>query len=462
MKFISQVGLAMVAVVALVAGVTLLREYQAGEHPAPVAQPAAGDEVSLAFAEPIVDWSPPSSGWVERYQPGSHDFWFQNPNSVPVAVGLMSKSCKCAEVSICSFTAEQLERYRKGLFTLAAQHVAAIPQAPFAFLIPVLPGPGLSPFLSQVHVEWKVLEAPRNPIQEVNWSSVPIEARASGIVRVTWTGGEDKRGPLRLAMMLWAQAKVNGPSPRTPIRLELPLNFVPPLLTLGKSIDIGDLGLREERKINFACWSATRGSFSLQAHEQSNDPCITCTCTPLTADERQALASVSKGRVLAGYYVRVIVRERISESKQMELGSFSRRIVLTSDADVGDEAVELKGVIRGEIAVGAEEDKGQIHLGSFRARNGISKTVSVRTERADLTLRQEEIRVVPESLDYIKVRLEKEPVASAGSRPGWMLHVRIPPGSPSGKLPEHSAILLKIPGDPPRTVRIPITGTAFQ
>src|SRR5207245_6900724 len=95
-----------------------------------------------------------------------------------------------------------------------------------------------------------------------------------------------------------------------------------------------------------------------------------------------------------GYAVRVTVRERLSDAVQMELGPFVRRITLTSDPEIEPAQVVVTGVVRGDVTVGTEDDKGRIALGFFPARNGITKNVRLIAHRPGLELKV--ARVDPE------------------------------------------------------------------
>jgi hypothetical protein len=68
----------------------------------------------------------------------------------------------------------------------------------------------------------------------------------------------------------------------------------------------------------------------------------------------------------------------------------------------------------------------------------------------------------PQTLNYVHVKYLKRAKAGGDSKSFWQMAVEVPPGCPPGAFPSHSAIILDIPGDPPRHVRIPVQGTAFQ
>jgi hypothetical protein len=170
-------------------------------------------------------------------------------------------------------------------------------------------------------------------------------------------------------------------------------------------------------------------------------------------------------RVLAAKRVKVTVRERISDSQRMDLGPFFRKILLSRSKDEPEEAQLLVGgEIRGELVVGSPDDRGRIDLHSFRSRAGTSKTITVLAQQPGLDLETKDIRVFPENLQsHMKVRLEKVKSSGGEQRNRWHLRVDLDAGFPPGKLPEGSAVFLQIAGSsPPRQIRIPINGMAYQ
>src|SRR5947209_19795070 len=89
MKSLSQIVLAIGAVVVLVAGVTFVSQYQVGGT-TPTTTPttttetvSSGAEVKVNFFRGTIwEWKPPSAGQFEQQTTGWHDFWFQNDNQV--------------------------------------------------------------------------------------------------------------------------------------------------------------------------------------------------------------------------------------------------------------------------------------------------------------------------------------------------------------------------------------------
>lgn len=435
MKPVSQIVLAIAAVVALVAGITFVKQYQVGDGSAaqvtatnPAKTAGASAEVKLNFPVTKWEWNPPADGQFEQRSKGSRDFWFQNDNAVPVELGLKSKSCKCSEASVCILPPDEAKRYR----ALAASKEGA----------------------SAIKLNPQPLE-----IDEVK--GVKVRPGEGGVVRLSW---EDKKEPSEqdraelLVVEVWVQAAGGGP--KTVNRLELPVTYVPALRITPLVQHVGDLNLGDERTAEFKCWSSTRPNFFLTARERSGDPCFTCSCTALTDAARKDLETATNSHVRHGYLVRVGVHERISDAVQMELGPFGRRIDLKSDPGIEAASVLVTGVVRGDVTVGTEDDKGRIMLGFFPAKNGITKTVKLTSHRPGLDVRVE--RVEPEG-NPLKVKsLSKVELPLPGGRIRWELTIEVPRGSLSGALPDHSAVRLAIPGNPPRYIRIPVVGDATQ
>jgi hypothetical protein len=461
-----QIGLAVVAVVAVIAGITFVSQYQ----DRPPERPPIPDDTGivkvgipypLEFPVQMWEWEPPSAGEFEIQTPGHHDYWFSNPHDVTVDLGIILKSCKCSSIYVCTLTPEEAKRfqawslgtaiYQMGFLTKWGQDLATAQQ-------------GLWGSMDQANVDTQPSDGMRGV--KLNWTrlqndrdGVSVPPKGSGLVRLIWDGKKEKVGDERLALQLWSQPPTGGP--RETVKLEFPLKFVQALQTSAVQVTLEDLGPKEETSREFECWSSTRAHFPLQVKEFRGDPCVQCSVQPMSDAEVRAFAIKGKTRVLSGYRVRVSVKERISDSVQLDLGPFGRTINLDPGAVANVLPIKVTGVVRGDITVGAEEDNGRILLGSFPARNGFSKTITVTADVPGVELNLNDVRVEPETLDYLKASLKKAP-ESAGGKARWKLQVSIPPGSPPGRLPEHSAIVLGIPGNPPRHIRVPVSGIPYQ
>jgi len=444
-----------VLVLFIVAGVIGLATYLKTYDPTPpslppLPSPASGPSTDpnvpavvlskLNFPQEVLEWGPEYSGEFELNFRYHHDFWFHNPNPVAMEIGLAQRSCKCAKVEVCTFDGDEGKRYQDWLRQTALAQVAVGQQG----LLPLLSQLGVARYGWGKRLAWRTMEPGES-------TGSPIPAKGSGMVRVSWEG--NKVGQERLTVDLWAQAQ-EGKIQRTYTHLEVPLHYVPPFRVNKLTEAIGDLHVNDVKVVEFLCFSTTRGWFPLAV--KNTDPCFLTTCVPLTEKECRALSTELKTNILSGYRVTVKVQERVSDQVQLDLGPFQRKIELLTDVSEEPVAPIVSGVVRGEVTVGAPEDKDKIHLGNFRAdRGSVKKQVRLTTEQTGLELIDLEYEP-----SYLKVEWEK--VGTKGGRTDWMLSVMVPPHRASGQLPPNSAVVLKIKGEPPRRIRIPVTGNAYH
>src|SRR5438270_5041119 len=157
MKVVSQIVLAIVAIVGLVAGVTYVSQfYSSRAHRGTTADNVPAPTATLTFAEKIRMWDPPTLGQFEVHAPGHEDFPFINKNSVPVDLGLMSKSCKCSDIKACVLTEEEARRFGKHSLSEAAALVGASRQGVLGFLCEAIKGRDASPDLQEIKLNWQV------------------------------------------------------------------------------------------------------------------------------------------------------------------------------------------------------------------------------------------------------------------------------------------------------------------
>jgi hypothetical protein len=256
-----------------------------------------------------------------------------------------------------------------------------------------------------------------------------------------------------------SQAKETKRAPeQTPMASEPPARVFPP------SVDVGEL--RPDgppSRAEFWCWSGTRKQFPLRAAEKTGDPCFTVTCTPLTAEECEALAAKwSRPKrslpVAAGYHVVVTIRESPGTAL-LELGPLDRRIMLSGNPDEPPLQVRLTGMVRGDVAIGAHESEDRIALGPFPAAEGTAspRGIWLATEQPGARL-----KIDSWTPEYLVAKLEEVPAGGGIGKPGWRLSVEVPPNRAAGPLPEDSAVYLKLLGEPPRRIRVPVTGNAYR
>jgi hypothetical protein len=284
----------------------------------------------------------------EIRQADFYDFWFENKKNVPLKVKLQVVGCKCTTVDTVllpedarPLTKEQLdERAKAGL-------------------------------------EWKELARDGS-------KSVTVPAQALGGVRLNWKGEHAGADTVR------AELLAEQPSGAVElVQLQVPVFYVDPVRVaaedfptdpsrLESEAPLGIITGGETKSAKFLCWSSSRKEFKLTVIPPS-DPCVTCSLTdPLTEDECKKLTDKRGTRVLCGYRLTVTVNERSESGRQMDLGYFRRRVVLES-AETKAEAV-VTGMVKGEITIGVEADKGLFNLASFPASSGAD--LSLKTFRS--------------------------------------------------------------------------------
>ena len=357
---------------------------------------------------------------VEKDKPGHQDYWFENRSPEPVDVGLNSKSCKCANVELLTLTADE--------------------RPSFKFPPEAVDKKNLAGRLDQ-HEGWQ-------PLEDQHIATVP--AQAAGVVRLGWKA--KNVGPERISAKLWTKPKA-GRAAYTD--LEVRVNIVPPVLVQPQEQTVPDVMPGRPQSVELLCWSATRDGFKLDVKELNGDQNFVCQRQPLSKADRKKLADAQKMPVKCGYLVKVTVYEQ-RKDRHLDLGAFQRNIVLGNDLGY-DLSVELKGTVGGEIQIGTPEDHGRIDLGSFPAEVGARRTVWLESGRPGLELEVE--RAEPSYLEVQQLKAGKV-LPDGGKR--WQLTVAAPRGLLGGRLPQHSAVILKTNDKEPRRIHIPVVGRAYR
>jgi len=461
MKFASQIVLAVVAIVGVVAGITYVAQYStkgSRSLSSDLAQGATVNAASLTFPIKIMTFDPPTAGEFEMHAPGHQDFRFYNKNAVPVDLGLMTKSCKCSEIQACVLTADEGKDFDTQAFVEAREMFAAAVQGVPGFLMQAIQMRDAAPDSQRLKLNWQNLEpqAGAQAMKEMRMvSPVTVPPGGTGFVRFDWDGRKTKEGPDRLVIEVWTQARAGKATARDYVKLECPVTFAPPLHVSPDKVELDELGPKDERTAEYFCWSGTRASFTISARPATPEPCISCAWEPLNEEERLKLSEREKSRVLAGYRVRVKVRERADNGKPLDVGPFARRILLKSDMGEDEAVIGVVGAVLGDFIVGSDEDRGRILLESFPVRNGTSKQIVILARQSGVSLQSGAAKVEPASLDHVKATLKEDGVGR------WRLLVKVAPNSPAGKIPSEAAVVLRITGDQERQLRIPIRGVAY-
>jgi hypothetical protein len=277
-------------------------------------------------------------------------------------------------------------------------------------------------------------------------------------VRFSWVVRSPQ--PIRLKATVQHQLESNLET----TDFEVPLSIVSRMMVAPSLLQLGDLNYKEQREVHFFVWSATRPSLDVRIESVSPDECIEVG-TPVPLPEQvlselpqvmlQAGAITQLTRLQCGYTVKVTVHERRGDKHQLELGPLGRRLVvkLNNGSPDDDVNVILTGVVRGAIRVGDASDRDRIDLGTFPARRGVDKRVTITSTDTGINL-----KVVGKSPEALQVELKEQPAGVGQKR--WLLHVEVAPNTFSGMLPSDTAVYLQTDANPPRSIRIPVVGVA--
>jgi hypothetical protein len=425
---------------------------------------------------------PPEGGAPYEYQefrqPGSHDFWFENDNAEPVKVGVEAKNCTCAGVEL--FVVPESERWKERQKQVAKAAAEQMGTAPVGvglpnLLVAALPrAVGKDPELAR-------LEEAATPVSLLDKTeSATVPPGAVGWVRVRWSATETK-GPKMLKATLWFGASGAGQ-----LDLETRISFLPALrvvetdMVVGKMpsqpLGLANLPYRDE----FICWSSTRGDFEPEAKilthagRPEDDPFTIGKPERLTEKERAELEKdldTKNEKVLCAWRVPMTLGERGPGGKSaLDLGPMRRRVELRIKGDPDVEPIEVKfsAVIKGDVQVD-QRTPGRLDFGPFTQANGSkTETVQLSTVVPGVTLAIDAKRSSP----FLEAKLPDQP-ATAGGRITWDLKISVPPGKASGFFPrdddptyQDSAVYVKVippagpDAGPPRSIRIPVMGTA--
>jgi hypothetical protein len=448
----------LVAVIVVVGGVTFLRNStitKTADTEIPIVGGGGqgnathpGEDILLTIPDPVVA----TVRETELHGHGQCDFWFENPYEQPVDVGLRSKSCKCSNIECLPLTQEEAKKFR-----------SEMPAGVTAQVLDASSG-----ILSLLSASAAASAGPGRLLgQKDRWFTlVPgddkgalVPEKGAGLVRINYEGRA--KSPIRLTIKVWGQVheqpKTRGPD----VSLEIPVLVTDPIRVEPAAQNVSYLYPNQDLVTEFYCWSATRAGFSLEAAEKTGDPCFVCETQALTGAEFEHIADIlhnapalhnTSPRTI--YHVRITIHERLEGGKQMDLGPFSRDIALKTDQkDCEPLNVSVTGIVRGDVDIGAGEDRDQIKLLTFEAQKGTTQDFPVRIRLPGAKLKVES--VFP---SYVQVQLVEKASASEGE---YNLHLEIPANrANTGKLPADSAVYLQLLTNPPRRVRIPIIGRA--
>jgi hypothetical protein len=398
-------------------------------------------EVSAVFER---DESGDDTGYVlevERGVLGHYYFPFRNGLGAAAEMGLKDQVCNCSESAVCILPADEWKKI-DDLLT----------KTPWA-----------DPFSENKGLKWTELVRDEK-------TGIVVPSNGHGVIRVSWKGRKDPGIPLDIKMRFWSQPE-GDVSSRQYTTLDVPAKMAVPFWYEPLKQSAGQLGPGEKRQVEIYGWSSTRDKDKLDVKFESDkdDPLFQVEARPLSLTECQELekkmrlANTPKGsqkimpitRVRSGYLIKATVYEQKGKL-QMDQGPFLRNVPVILDGHPTEfPTPTVTGMVKGAVDVGGELDQGKVQFKSFPAAE--AKTV-VLPLYADSQIKLERVEQYPPSL---QVELKRHDSKNT-SRTQWDLQVTVPARAWAGPLPEKSAVILRIAGDPPRLIRIPVVGNATQ
>jgi hypothetical protein len=405
----------------------------------------------------------------EHNQGASCDFWFVNKNDQDVKVGLVGKSCKCARVELFVLS----ENRQKSLPYQIASRVGMLAAWPLAAQpVPSVPIPmGLLPLATWHETEGaRQMQANAADGTTLKTDAPPakVPANAIGWVRLTWdTNKADERV---LGVELWTDDLSN----LITAHLETRVHILDPLLA-PTDADLGTMALRDLPKtIPVYCYSCTRDTLRVQAeidHEgrsEAADPFKIG--QPVRMSDTECIELQHKANlpyIRAAWRIDVTVLPTSPDgSTPIEYGRFRRFLTVRSpDEGVAPQKTMVSGTVTGPVTVGSREDDGSMVFGVFPSRLGFRQQITLQSDEPGLEL-EVDFKRTP---DFLEVKPLEEPHVSPTGHRTWVLKARVLPGKVTGTLPNpadpafrDSAIYIKTKGDKPRTIRIPVRGSATE
>jgi hypothetical protein len=428
---------AAVVLAVMVFGITFALNFMGSsgkEGPVENTKTELGERLQLTFPRTQIPEAKPNEIVkpvdAELHKPGSCDFWFENTNSKPVALGLLKTSCTCTGAQV--FLLSQGSKQQPG---------------------------------SEAQLE---KTATVTPLTVGSEEGVTVGPGQVGWVRLQWSGESKKE---LLSLTLWLNYKALGPFPtlETLVRFHDAFNTVQPAFVPFGGASVSRLPWTQ----SVVCWSSTRDDLRIKGEVMGGSEGVADLLTvgepePLTKKEREELAAripETERPVRSAYRVPVTLRDRTPAGKLIDAGSFRRRVELALDGEPGEMlSVLVEGDIQGDVQVVGLE-KGRIDFLSFLRKNGsASRKVRLQSLRPGLKLEVDRERT-PEFLD-VKLIADTSSSPSAGT--AWDMIVQVKPDAVSGRFPRDTpesfrdcAVYVRPAGDTKaRATRIAVDGIA--
>ncbi|MFO0879931.1 MAG: hypothetical protein U0840_21505 [Gemmataceae bacterium] len=461
----TQLTIAVVLLAAMVFVASFAMHYLGGTAPAPRVEPdQTGSRRELIFANRVLPEEDFATIEKELRSEGEQDFWFYNPYDKSLKVGLINANCKCTSVEIHALSSETTQQ-------LLGDKLKAVEN-----------GPSLHPLLAPLRSRTDLPALASHLELKPEGEGLEVPAGAIGWVKLRFKG--DKVGRQTVQSRLWMDNLRNGQTST----LELRLTFFDPMRTLT-NLDFGVLTQDELEKKpvirHIICLSPTRTSLELEVSPirtkgtEANDPVVIGKPVKMTDEEckkleaelqnpNTELGELGTSKVTCAYRIPVTLKPLADDGKTpFDLGYFRRRVLIKTPAIDNDaRSVLIRGRIRGLVELGVGEQSGEINLRVFSKRHGKRESMPIVSEMQGVKLEVDESRLPP----FLKASLT--PGKPTGdNRPSWMLRVEALPDKASGTFPrkddplyEDCAVYLisSMPGKQPRSIRIPVGGTASE
>jgi len=416
----SRIVLPLLLFVVIIGGIAWVTQYMPGRKTIdPVAVPQKMDEMLVRFDEITSVWDKNDKNYIaeiERSEGGHFDFPFENGTDEKLLLGTYNISCLCSDVK------------------------AAI-----------LPAGASKDDLTRL--DWKSLEVSDRFDPK---KTIPVPAKARGVVRVTWKGGKLNEALSRIYARLWMQPELR-PNAKQGQALETIVRIVPPVMFEPQLVRIGELGARGVFRTDIDFWSATRPQVDLLVQSDADDGLIDVQVRPLSREEQAQVQAKVKStyntRIKCAWRAEVTVHEQKGQ-RQLPQGPFRRQLLVTVDGEKLDVGPLLSGAVPGEVRVGSSNDGGMVKLDRFPARSGIKKRTTLWTDKAV------GLEVDGHRPAYLKVQFTENLKETTSNQRRWDLDVEVPPNSPIGPMPEDAVIILKTQSASPRQIHIPVRGSA--
>jgi hypothetical protein len=426
----------------------------------------------------------------EWHRDEGYDFLFHNDRPEPLAVGLVTMSCKCSQVQVAVLPDAWKQQQAPVYATLVLSAGSRLPGGAQAALLAV----------DAQAVAFAGQEVCARLKGDLRWQAitdrpedmgVSIPAHAAGYVRLGFKG--EALGPQRLTAEVWSRSRDSGLN----TRLEVPVTFVQPVqgrldgVEAPQDPNLPDSDLHvwslgglptgfDPAKRDFYVWSSTRSKFGLELEPLSGEPFIVCSAPqPLSPAECRELETRLKSAVLAGYRVQVTVRES-TNGQQLPFGPFRQHIRFHVEGELKPVVLNIHGKVRGDIDVVIPDERNHrerefIDLGTFSARQGCLRPNAAALEVPDL---QQWLTADRQEYDFLDVKVREGASDAALGKKTWHLDLefrkdsghrghfadRSRPGSPSSECyvylnvyPSKEAAE-KAPKEPLRRIRIPVRG----